>query len=212
MDQQRRRLWGRSLSRPLSPTLQSLYTKGMDAFSYIPNDLDFWQRYESYVLEIGFGNGEHFIEMARAHPDKGFLGCERFINGVAKVVKSLFDENVMNVRLFVDDVHLLMDSIPCNHLSKIYILFPDPWPKKRHTKRRLLQRDFMKQCHSFLAPGGVLCMASDIDDYRDFIQEEMTALPDLFTLEQTTDAPLTKYGRKAIREGRTSKMFVYKKV
>ncbi|MBX9976716.1 MAG: tRNA (guanosine(46)-N7)-methyltransferase TrmB [Alphaproteobacteria bacterium] len=212
MDQQRRRLWGRSLSRPLSPTLEALYEKRMGTLSYDTKDQTFWKTFSSYTLEIGFGDGEHFLQMVRAHPDQGFIGCERFINGVAKVIKSLDENPASNVRLYVDDIHLLLKNIPRSILSKIYVLFPDPWPKKRHNKRRLLNRDFITQCHHHITPGGLLCMASDIEDYREFIQEEIETIPHLFEVDAITEAPLTKYGRKAVREGRTSKMFIYKKI
>ena len=216
MDQwdKRRQLWGRSLSRPLSPRQQDSYDRGCRELvikeGHAKDVLDsFWSRYDHYILEIGFGDGEHFITHAKAFPQTGFLGCERFINGMANVMSIVYDQGLSNVRLFPDDVHLILKYIPSHVFSKIYVLFPDPWPKKKHKKRRLLNRTFMKECYALLQRGGKLCMASDIEEYRHFIEDEMKGLTDFFTRHPDENAPLTKYGRKAEREGRTSRMLVF---
>jgi tRNA (guanine-N7-)-methyltransferase len=106
-------------------------------------------------------------------------------------------------------VNILLENLPGHSLNTIYVFFPDPWPKKRHKKRRLLNNVFIAQLHKKLVPGGSLIMASDDADYQEFIQEETAKLQE-FTLKEITDPPRTKYCRKADREGRTSKMFVYK--
>lgn len=208
----RRQLWGRSLSRPLSPRQQDIYERGCKELVLKgSNDTKdtFWSTYDQYILEVGFGDGEHFIMQATMHPHIGFLGCERFINGMTNVMGAVFDQNIQNIRLFPDDIHLILKEIPPHVFSKIYVLFPDPWPKKKHKKRRLLSCAFMKECYALLKHGGVLCMASDIEDYRQFIEEEMKNLKDFFIRRPDEPAPLTKYGRKAKREGRTSLMLVF---
>ncbi len=209
--QRQRKLWGRSLSRPLSPTQKDLFDKSMDTFSYTHHHIDFFQKYNAFVLEIGFGDGEHLLGMALENPTMGFIGCERFINGVANLFKGIEEHQLKNIRVFNDDVHFLIEDLPKNKLERIFVLFPDPWPKKKHHKRRLLTKEFMGLCHTLLAPGGKLCMASDIEDYRNFIQEEAAQVQDLFVLRETISAPMTKYCRKAEKAGRHSLMSIYEK-
>ena len=209
---QRRKLWGRSLSRPLSPRQQTIFHQGCEelVIKTKENEL-FWNEYDTYTLEIGFGDGEHFIEKAKANPHVGFLGCERFINGMAKAMEAVYEHKLQNIRLFPDDIHLILNAIPSHIFSCLYVLFPDPWPKKKHKKRRLLNRDFIQHCHRILRPKGKLCIASDIEDYRQFVEEEMAHSQNFFTKKENAVAPLTKYGRKAQKEGRTSIMLVFEK-
>jgi tRNA (guanine-N7-)-methyltransferase len=212
--EQRRQLWGRSLSKPLSNRQHEIYATGCKELVLSPEENTcskdpFWSRYDEYILEIGFGDGEHFLDQVRTHPHIGFLGCERFINGMVKVMDAVYTHDLTNVRLFPDDIHRIMNALPDNIFSHIYVLFPDPWPKKKHNKRRLLNRDFMTQCHHLLKTHGTLCMASDIPEYHDFIVDEMRFLTDIYERKEDAMAPLTKYGRKAIREGRTSTMLVF---
>jgi len=205
----RRRLWGRSISHPLSQGQKDLLERGKDQWHFQNDGDSFLSAFPKKILEIGFGDGEHLIHQAKKHSNTGFIGCERFLNGVVKVLDAIEKDTITNIRLFSDDVTILLEHLPDHSLSTIYVLFPDPWPKKRHKKRRLLNSPFIAQLHKKLTPAGSLIMASDDTDYQEFIQEETAKLQELFTLKEITDPPRTKYCRKADREGRTSKMFVY---
>lgn len=201
-----RKLWGRSQSHPLSSLQKEFLEKGLASFHFDPAG-DFVPD----ILEIGFGDGEHLIGNIIAQQDKHFLGCEPFINGNVNVLKAIEEHHLNNTRVYVDDVHLVLDSLGEGSLERIYVLFPDPWPKKRHQKRRILNRAFMSVLASKLKQGGELMMASDDPAYQEFIQEEAHVVPTLAYVSTQTP-PYTKYARKAERAGRTSYLYIFKKV
>ncbi|MBU1286128.1 MAG: tRNA (guanosine(46)-N7)-methyltransferase TrmB [Alphaproteobacteria bacterium] len=118
-------------------------------------------------LEIGFGGGEHLIEQARRAPTTGFIGCEPFIEGMAKALVGVEDNSLTNVRLWMDDARALMDSLSDGCVDQVFILFPDPWPKKRQQKRRLVQPDFLQSLHRIMSPGAKVRFATDVASYAD---------------------------------------------
>lgn len=118
-------------------------------------------------LEIGFGGGEHMIGQAARHPDIGFIGCEPFIEGMAKALGQIEDHGLTNIRLHMDDVRPIVSGLAANTLDRVYILFPDPWPKKRQQKRRLIQPDFLSDLARVLKSGGQLRFATDVKSYAD---------------------------------------------
>lgn len=118
-------------------------------------------------LEIGFGGGEHFVGQARNHPDIGFIGCEPFIEGMAKALTGIDEAKLSNVRLHMDDARSVMASLVSTSISRVFILFPDPWPKKRQQKRRLIQADFLDELARILVPGAQIRFATDVKSYAD---------------------------------------------
>lgn len=112
-------------------------------------------------LEIGFGNGEHLIEQALDNPDVGFIGCEPFVNGVSALLVAIEKHNVQNIRLWPDDARFLMDALPDHCLDRCFILNSDPWPKKKHAKRRFIQKETLDDLHRLLKTGAELRMSSD---------------------------------------------------
>ena len=126
--------------------------------SLFPNARELW-------LEVGFGGGEHLATLARAHPDIGFIGCEHFIDGVAKLVSVVVNEELRNVRIHAHDARDVMDALPSGSVSRLYLLYPDPWPKKRHHGRRFVTRETLDAAARILTPGGEYRIASDIPDY-----------------------------------------------
>ena len=116
-------------------------------------------------LEIGFGGGEHLIAQARANPDVGLIGCEPFVNGVAKALAAVETHDIGNLRLRAGDARALMEALPPATLSRIFILYPDPWPKRRHNKRRVIADDMIAELARVARPGAELRFATDIDDY-----------------------------------------------
>ncbi len=116
-------------------------------------------------LEVGFGAGEHLAAQAGANPGVGFIGCEPFINGVAACLAVIEKNNLANVRLFDDDARLLFPTLPDRCLGRVYVLFSDPWPKKRHHRRRLIDNQTMDHLARLMKPGAELVFASDHMDY-----------------------------------------------
>ena len=116
-------------------------------------------------LEIGFGGAEHLIAQAQAHPNVGFIGTDAFINGVAKALVAIDAHKLSNVRLYFGDASELLDWLPAGALTRIDLLYPDPWPKRRHWKRRFIQDESLARLARLLKSGGELRFATDIADY-----------------------------------------------
>jgi tRNA (guanine-N7-)-methyltransferase len=116
-------------------------------------------------LEIGFGGGEHLCARARASPEIGFIGCEPFVNGVAKLLAVIDAEGLDNIRLWDADATVLLAQLPEACLDRVYLLFPDPWPKRRHRKRRFISEASLQALARTMRPGAELRFATDIDDY-----------------------------------------------
>ncbi len=139
-------------------------------------------------LEIGFGGGEHLAAQAARRPDVLFIGAEPFHNGVASALRHVAERGLANVRLHDGDARELLGRLPDASLARIFILFPDPWPKVRHHKRRLLQADVACELARVLQPGGRLRFASDWADYVDVALARLLAAPGLsWTAEQASD-------------------------
>ena len=137
------------------------------------------------TLEIGFGNGEHLLTLAAAHPERDFIGVEVHRPGVGRVLLGLDKAALGNVRLLCHDaVEVLEQQIPRGFLDELLILFPDPWPKKRHHKRRLIQGPFAALAAARLAPGGVLRLATDWQPYALEMLEVLTHTADLENLSE----------------------------
>jgi tRNA (guanine-N7-)-methyltransferase len=122
-------------------------------------------------LEVGFGAGEHLVWQAEHNPGVGLIGCEPFINGVAKCLAHIERTGVANVRLFTDDARFVMAALPEQSLSRVFVLFPDPWPKTRHHKRRFVQRANLDVLARLMKPGAELRLATDDPSYLTWIVE-----------------------------------------
>jgi tRNA (guanine-N7-)-methyltransferase len=162
-------------------------------------------------LEIGFGGGEHLAAQAEAHPEIGFIGSDVFENGVARLVGEVARRGLANIRIFADDARLLLDRLPPASLGRVFMLFPDPWPKLRHHKRRLVARATLDRLAVAIRPGGELRLATDDRGYLAWMLEHTTAHRDFAWLarsaadwrERPADWPATRYEEKAIAAGRT---------
>ena len=161
-------------------------------------------------LEIGFGGGEHLIWQANAHPDVGIIGCEVFEDGVVKALSAIELRGLTNVRLSTEDARELLRRLPEASLDRVFILFPDPWPKKRHVKRRLVNRSLFDQLARVVRPGGELRIGTDIADYlRTMLLAARGRLDFAWQVQgaqdwraRPADWPQTRYEAKAMREGR----------
>jgi tRNA (guanine-N7-)-methyltransferase len=165
---------------------------------------------EEVRLEIGFGGGEHLIAEARTFPKLGFIGCEPYVNGMAKILAQIETHGIENIRLFAGDAADLLAWAPQHSLTRIDLIHPDPWPKRRHWKRRFVQDLTVAVMARVLVPDGEFRFVSDIGDYCAWTLAHLLRSPDfIWTAERADDwrlpwagYTLTRYGRKAEREGR----------
>ncbi|KAF0117851.1 MAG: tRNA (guanine-N7-)-methyltransferase [Hyphomonadaceae bacterium] len=165
------RSFGRTRSRPLSRNQAELLESNL-ASLLVPNDirLDFvpielMPSAKEVWVEIGFGGAEHLIKQAQNNPDVLFIGAEPFIEGVAKAVKEIEVHGIKNIRLINADVRPFLNCLADNTLERIFILFPDPWQKSKHNKRRLINKSFVEDLVRILKPAGKLRFATDWADY-----------------------------------------------
>jgi tRNA (guanine-N7-)-methyltransferase len=165
---------------------------------------------QSIRLEIGFGGGEHLLKRAQEFPDVGFIGCEPFVNGMAKLLRDVDQLGLRNIRVFDNDATYLLQRLPENSIDWIDLLYPDPWPKRKQRKRRFISAETLGLFARCLKPGGTFCFASDIDDYVGWTLDRIIGSPDWHwsatnPVDWVTPYPgwiTTRYEAKAFREGR----------
>ena len=175
---------------------------------------------ERIRLEIGFGGGEHLVHRAQETPSTGFIGVEPFVNSMAKLLGSVRDLEIENIRVYDNDATELLDWLPEGSIDQIDLLYPDPWPKRKHWKRRFVSQVNLARFHRVLKPGGVFCFASDIDTYvnwtlqhcRDHGGFKWTARNASDWLTPYQGWPSTRYEAKARREGRSSAYLTFNRV
>jgi tRNA (guanine-N7-)-methyltransferase len=157
-------------------------------------------------LEVGFGAGEHLVWQAEQHPGVGLIGCEPYMNGVAKCLAHIERAGVTNIRLFTDDARFVMAALPPRSLSRAFALFPDPWPKTRHHKRRFVQRENLDLLADLMIPGAELRIATDDPSYLPWMVEHACTHPAFDWLaerpadwrERPADWPPTRYEKKML--------------
>jgi len=171
---------------------------------------------EAVRLEIGFGGGEHLLHVARADPNIGLIGVEPFETGLAKAVTAIARETLRNIRLYDQDATLLLDWLPDRSISRIDLIFPDPWPKKRHWKRRFVNQANLERIARRLTDGGELRFATDVESYAEWAREEIAKHGGLAPVRDRTepwdDWPGTRYEAKAARAGRGAWFMTFRKI
>ncbi|QHQ36166.1 tRNA (guanosine(46)-N7)-methyltransferase TrmB [Algicella marina] len=185
----------------------------LDLIEIFGNDRPIW-------LEIGFGSGEHLLAMAERYPGVGFIGCEPFVNGVATLVPRIAARKIENIRVHPGDARDLLDVIPKGKLEKVFLLYPDPWPKKKHHRRRFMNPEALVPMARAMADGAELRVATDIADYVRHSLETV-AQDANFQWEAECaedwrrpwkDWTRTRYEAKAIREGRSPHYLTFRRV
>lgn len=226
----KRRVFGRRLGRPMGeqrqavidnllPVLTVEEEKIKDAAALAPSSL-FKDSSQETVFEIGFGNGEHLKAMMEQRPDRNYIGAEPFINGMSAFLKSIQDMGHGNIRVWMDDAVTLVKSFEDESLSAIYILNPDPWPKKKHHKRRIVRAETLPEYFRALKPGGELIMATDVDELAEWMVTETMnhggfewqaecakdwqTMPECWFLE-------TRYAAKGEKAGRKESYLLFRK-
>jgi tRNA (guanine-N7-)-methyltransferase len=225
--QSQRAFFGRRKGHPLKPRQAALFETSLprlalDLTKPAPADLRslFADRPIEVRLEIGFGGAEHLIAQAKANPRVGFIGSDAFVNGVAKALIAIDDNKLANVRLHHGDASELLDWLPDAALARIDLLYPDPWPKRRHWKRRFIQDESLSRLARILKPGGELRFATDIADYAAYALARVLRSPNFaWTAERADDWKKawrdfagTRYEAKAKREGRMPAYFVFRRI
>ncbi|MBV9079421.1 MAG: tRNA (guanosine(46)-N7)-methyltransferase TrmB [Methylobacteriaceae bacterium] len=171
-------------------------------------------------LEIGFGGGEHLAAAARTHPGVGLIGVEPFVNGMAKMLAAIAEDGLRSVRLFDRDATELLEALPPASLDRAYLLFPDPWPKRRQRKRRFVSDATLARLARALKPDAEFRFATDIDDYAGWTLARVLRSPDFAWDAQGSEAwrrpwagwPGTRYEAKALREGRPPSYLTFRRV
>jgi tRNA (guanine-N7-)-methyltransferase len=227
MEERRRSLHGRRKGKPLSARRTGLMA---DAFPALAIDLSappptplsalFSVPVREVRLEIGFGGGEHLIAEAIAAPDVGFIGVEPFVEGLAKAVAAIADKELRTIRLHDGDAVHVLDWLPPASLSRVDLLYPDPWPKRRHWKRRFVSSANLDRIARVLAPGGLFRVASDIDDYIAWTLRHLIARDDFDWTAGTADDwrkpfpgwPGTRYEAKALAARRRPTYLEFRRV
>jgi tRNA (guanine-N7-)-methyltransferase len=222
----RRRLFGRRKGHALRPRqvalLETLLPRlAIDLGKPPPEKLGdlFANSPVGVHLEIGFGGGEHLLAEAARHPCIGFIGIEPFVNGMAKALAAIEAKQPGNIRLYMGEATELLEWLPTGALARIDLIHPDPWPKRRHWKRRFVQDGSVGEIARVLKPGGEFRFATDVASYAAWTLEHLSRSPDfLWTAERAADWRLpwpgfsgTRYEAKARREGRTSCYLVFRR-
>jgi tRNA (guanine-N7-)-methyltransferase len=215
-----RNFYGRLKGKQLRPSQEKYLEEDLVELSPGPVDWDVNPEREALDLEnvfpgrdvwleIGFGGGEHMVHQASRNPDVGFIGCEPYINGVAMLLGKIREAGCENIRIHPGDVRDLFDVLPENSMACAFLLYPDPWPKKRHHRRRFVTSEHLEPLARVLKPGAIFRVATDIPDYvRQTLEEvprhgfEWLAETPRDWREPWGDWLSTRYEQKALREGR----------
>jgi len=219
------RLYGRARGHRLRPRQQRLLDVTLPRLAFAPGQatdplVAFSSRPRELWLEVGFGGGEHALAQIAAHPDVGLIACEVFDNGICSLLSSLIPEGdeltaplPLNLRLWTDDARTLLRLLPDGSLDRLFLLFPDPWPKSRHAKRRFVHPALLPLLARVLKPGAEWRVASDDPTYQAWVEEVMAG-QSLFEVappatERPVGWPATRYETKAVREGRAPQYWTF---
>ena len=185
------------------------------------NDLDLYKikikdlENKNVVLDIGFGNGEYTAAYANAFQEKHLIATEVYLSGIGSLIGLINKYKISNISIFDEDVRLLMDQMPKEFLDSVNILFPDPWQKAKHHKRRLIGEDFLYQLHPLLKPNAKIFVRTDWEDYAEQISELAEVMSSHFRLERTQNIEFefeTRFHQRAIKEGRKINSFLFTKL
>lgn len=217
--------YGRRVGKPLRAGQQDAIDAILPRFHITPEEARTPQALfatppRGLWLEIGFGGGEHLLSHAMREPDMGFIGVEPFLNGMACMARALAESGQDNIRLYDHDAALLLEELPNSSLHGADLLYPDPWPKKRHWKRRFVRPDNLDRLARVIRPGGVFRFASDVPHY---VGWTLAHIRNHGGFEWLADSaadwttpyphwPGTRYEAKALREGRIPSYLTFRRI
>jgi len=226
MSNEQRGFFGRRIGHPLRARQAELFSSllprlALDLSAPAPNDLAslFPTLVEGVRLEVGFGGAEHLIAQAQAHPRTGFIGCEPFVNGMAKALVAIDELRLANIRLHHGDAVELFAWLPPHSLTRVDLLYPDPWPKRRHWKRRFVSDENVAALARVIASGGEFRFATDWANYAEWTLARLFRTRDfIWTSERADDwrkpwlgYSQTRYEAKAVREGRAPTYLIFRR-
>ncbi len=210
---------GRRKGRKLSKSNELALKNGQKYLIIKKDFLNIFKTDKNIILEIGFGDGENLINSAKKNSNFFYIGADPFINTTAKCLHKILLFNIDNVLIWPDDIRKIIKFFPRNSISEIKILFPDPWPKKKHQKRRLLQNEFLEEIHLIIKPQGKITIATDHDTLKKWVLEkfqrnqkfEWTAESVKDWQSKPKDCFTTKYELKSIMNQKKPSWFIFKK-
>lgn len=209
------RSFARRIGKSLSNTQKDLLRNTLPNFKFELSELSIQNKEKKINIEIGIGMAEHFMHNAFNNPDEIFIGFEPYLNGIANALRISRETDITNIRLFPDDADLILNQIPENVIDKIFILFPDPWPKTKQNKKRFLNLNRLNLLIKILKHTGQIIFASDIDDYFNDCFKHMNN-SELKNISKDNFEPhdgyiKTKYNQKADLENRHSRFMIFEK-
>ncbi len=224
------RYYGRRIAKRLSPSIYDIFIKNFTNFSLDEEILknlnsDQYQsltlnsKFKKNIIEIGFGDGKHLFSLAHANKDTHFIGCEVFINGLGKALKKIVENNLTNISLCGLNCLYLLENIKDTSIDKIFIINPDPWEKKRHFKRRLINKEFIALMYKKIKNGGKVIVTTDSSSYflsiLEIIKNEEIDFEE--TVQKMLDKgdelyDISKYQKKGIEKGRKIHLVELKKI
>ncbi|MDX1921711.1 MAG: tRNA (guanosine(46)-N7)-methyltransferase TrmB [Alphaproteobacteria bacterium] len=207
-------LHGRRKGRPLrtgkTALMQTLLPRIEINLEQQPNPADYFAGKDIW-LEVGFGGGEHLAWQAKENPHIGMIGCEPYVNAVASLLKHIDEGKIENIRVWDDDARIIIDALPEHSISRVFVLFPDPWPKNRHANRRFIGPENLPKLARIMKSGAQLRVASDDPTLQEYMLEHMRATADFMPAPDTengmrktrlNDWPATRYEIKELAKKR----------
>ena len=189
--------------------MQSLpehYLPGSNELSSLANN------HEKVILEIGFGNGDNTTFLASQNPNALIIAAEVYLSGIGSLLASISEHSFTNIKIFDKDVRELLLQVDQEIFDEVYIICPDPWPKARHHKRRLVQHEFLKLLAKVLKKNGTVYISTDWENYAESMQEEIERTKDDFEFKKISNEgmPVTRFQKRAMNEGRSISTFLLK--
>lgn len=224
-----RNFYGRFKGKGLRKAQENALQKDLDALSpgavswednpdRVPLDLEQLCRGRALWLEVGFGGGEHLVHQAQANPDVHIIGCEPYINGVAMLLRKIEAAGISNLSVYPGDARHLFDVLPDQSVDRAFLLYPDPWPKKRHHRRRFVTAEHLRPLYNRMAPGSIFRVATDIPDYvrQTLIEAPKAGFHWTATCPNDWRQPWddwisTRYEQKALREDRVPHYLTFRR-
>ena len=182
------------------------YLPGSNELSSLTNN------HEKVILEIGFGNGDNTIFLASQNPNALIIAAEVYLSGIGSLLASISEHSFTNIKIFDKDVRELLLQVDQEIFDEVYIICPDPWPKARHHKRRLVQHGFLKLLAKVLKKNGTVYISTDWENYAESMQEEIERTKDDFEFKKISNEgmPVTRFQKRAMNEGRSISTFLLK--
>ena len=211
--------YGRRKGRKLSKSSELAIKEGKNFLIKEEDILNIFKYKKNVILEIGFGDGENFINSAKTNPNSFYIGADPYLNTTARCLSKILQYNLKNIVIWPDDVRKILKFFPIQSISEIKILFPDPWPKKKHKNRRLIQNEFIKIIYPIIKSQGTITIATDHDILKKWVLEKFQSYTEFEWMAESpydwrsrpNDCFQTKYELKSINQQRKPSWFIFKK-